>query len=1406
MEQFAHLRPNQQDGLKKLMSLLGPEGVAHLASQGPDAINARLEAFSSYENALLEHLQQKMTAVTASTTPKPASDGAPRAKPLMVSVKTFEGKEGENILLWIREVEMAMASAILQTEQQRVALVVSKLGGQARDAFPSWEQLKLQLSRVFSPPNQAYHVRSRFLATRQGTKELVDFVQELRTLIAGMAADPLPEAVTVTIFMEGLRTGVARTEVFRVHPTSFEEAVSVALNAEFNFKSARAEWGTSQTNSSGAAGSSGGPEPMDLSHAEDEEAELLAAEQRIGIRRCFVPSTCDQVARCPQQGGQQGLAPKSTVLFNTERVCKPGLLVVEATVMGFDKPWTILIDSGASGNYARRSTMGGSRQYAEALVARTSDMTTVRLATGTRVTVPKVAVNLGVKFLDFDSVERCLVLDLDSRYDLILGMAWLEHHEPWIDWRSKPLGATRLPPGEALASHKPTSARKQKRYWREHWTETVNVLDIGVSELIDTHDVIDKSPEGAVSGAARNPLSGTRYDNEPSLQAADGMVGSKPRHRGRSPDDAREAARYPLSGDRHDGEVSLRANDGAVGHEPRHPGPSPNDACGVAHNPLGGDCEQCSSSPDVDFDVDSPMEQQEVETPENTFGVNMQASPRRMVSARRRQRRRVAAARRKASVMTQQVSGVVDSEQLYTLVNGVTGEVAGDVSLEAVPAADSLLELDEMSIAEFGEALKAGELAEVAIIRPEDELNSSSLTDETVLEDTKQALSARSGSVILKDPSDPYYPLVKEYQDVVSNDPSSGLPPYRGVRHEIDLVPGTKYCVTRQWSLPREQCDVIDAFFRAKHEAGMVHESKSPHSTPTFCVRKSNGKWRILHAFNKLNAATIPVQTPIPRKDVLQNNMVGCTAYSALDLVDVYYQLLMRASDIPLTAVSTPSGMLWECENYADMARPLSNLLKKDAEWAWDTEHQVSFEAVMENLLHAPILALPDPDRPFSVVCDASDFAIGCALLQADTEGRERVIAFESRQLKASEKNYPVHDKELLAMKMARWLSFFAEYNVEVKYKPGRQNGLADTLSRRPDYELSHVTTVTSSVTDLIRAAYARDGMCVALLRVLGSKEFEDSDYLEDTPRIVVPYDEDLKYRILYEAHDVRLVATLVVKRPMALPHRMRPRRWQACLCWESMSMDFVFGLPKDSDGNTGIVVFVDLLSKMAHLAAVPDTIGGKGTAKLFIDRVFRQHGLPESIVSERDPRFMGKFWSSVFKVLGTRLDMPTTDHPQTDGQTERVNRVVEDVLRSVCAETPKRWSTMLQLVEFALNNAVHASTGFTPFYVNGLTHPRVPLTLPLRGSGLVSAVFITKLRPRFIGPFKVVAKKGLAYTLNLLKKLRTHPVFYVGLLKPYRDLARPRQTSLKVGDPVRQRSWGLEPVDALPELINLMP
>ncbi|KAG3194823.1 hypothetical protein PC128_g9042 [Phytophthora cactorum] len=145
------------------------------------------------------------------------------------------------------------------------------------------------------------------------------------------------------------------------------------------------------------------------------------------------------------------------------------------------------------------------------------------------------------------------------------------------------------------------------------------------------------------------------------------------------------------------------------------------------------------------------------------------------------------------------------------------------------------------------------------------------------------------------------------------------------------------------------------------------------------------------------------------------------------------------------------------------------------------------------------------------------------------------------------------------------------------------------------------------------------------------------------------------------------------------------------------MSLDFVFGLPADDHGNTGILVFVCRLSKMVHLASVPDTVTGEHAARLFVDGVFRHHGLPETFVSDRDTRFTAAFWQTLFQLLGTRLHMSTADHPQTDGQTERVNRVLEDTLRSVCAAAPHTWSERLPVVDFALNNAVHASPASTP-------------------------------------------------------------------------------------------------------------
>ncbi|KAG2935564.1 hypothetical protein PC129_g7375 [Phytophthora cactorum] len=267
----------------------------------------------------------------------------------------------------------------------------------------------------------------------------------------------------------------------------------------------------------------------------------------------------------------------------------------------------------------------------------------------------------------------------------------------------------------------------------------------------------------------------------------------------------------------------------------------------------------------------------------------------------------------------------------------------------------------------------------------------------------------------------PFFDVLREHKDVLPDEIPAELPQDKGIQHEIDLVPGTKYCVTRQWPLPPDQVKAIDDFFGSRRQAGQVRESKSPHSAPTFCVKKPQGGWRIVHAYNKLNDATIPAQTPIPRKDLIIDLMARSTIYSALDLRDGFYQILMRERDITLTAVSTPSAMLWEwlvmphglksapatgessgervahswvsrreerciekvklisewltlsnvkelrqfhglatylckyIENYAGKLRPLSQRLKKEAEWKWAAECQQAFDAVKQGLTEAPI-------------------------------------------------------------------------------------------------------------------------------------------------------------------------------------------------------------------------------------------------------------------------------------------------------------------------------------------------------------------------------------------------------------------------------------------------------------------
>src|SRR6185312_10187671 len=161
---------------------------------------------------------------------------------------------------------------------------------------------------------------------------------------------------------------------------------------------------------------------------------------------------------------------------------------------------------------------------------------------------------------------------------------------------------------------------------------------------------------------------------------------------------------------------------------------------------------------------------------------------------------------------------------------------------------------------------------------------------------------------------------------------------------------------------------------------------------------------------------------------------------------------------------------------------------------------------------------------------------------------------------------------------------------------------------------------------------------------------------------------------------------------------------------WQQVSMDLITQLPRSKAGNDAIVVFVDKLTKMVHYVATTTTVTAPQLATLFMREVVRLHGVPESILSDRDPRFTANFWRAFWSQLGTTLTMSTAYHPQTHGQTERANRTLEEMLRARINFQQADWDAHLAAAELAINNASQASTVFSPFFLNYGQHMRLPL------------------------------------------------------------------------------------------------
>ena len=142
-----------------------------------------------------------------------------------------------------------------------------------------------------------------------------------------------------------------------------------------------------------------------------------------------------------------------------------------------------------------------------------------------------------------------------------------------------------------------------------------------------------------------------------------------------------------------------------------------------------------------------------------------------------------------------------------------------------------------------------------------------------------------------------------------------------------------------------------------------------------------------------------------------------------------------------------------------------------------------------------------------------------------------------------------------------------------------------------------------------------------------------------------------------------------------------------------NISVDLITGLPLTTKCHSAIITVVDRCTKMVHLIPTTDTVTAEGFAHLMYDYVWSKHGLPTDIKHDRDPRFSGHFFKQICTILGLHQSFTSAWHPQSDGQTGRMNRTIEQVLRAHGADKGQEWDVSLSLVEFAMNNSVHAST-----------------------------------------------------------------------------------------------------------------
>jgi len=594
-------------------------------------------------------------------------------------------------------------------------------------------------------------------------------------------------------------------------------------------------------------------------------------------------------------------------------------------------------------------------------------------------------------------------------------------------------------------------------------------------------------------------------------------------------------------------------------------------------------------------------------------------------------------------------------------------------------------------------------------------------------------------------------------------------------------------------------------------------------------------------------------------------------------------------------------------KHYSLISRPLTLLLKKDTPFVWTSTTQEAFDVLKHALVSAPVLALPQFQKPFILETDASDHGVGAVLMQ---EGHP--IAFLSQALCPKNAALSTYEKECLAILMAvdKWRPYLQakpfiirtdhksllhlteqkihtkiqqkalfklmDLDYSIQYKKGNTNTTADSLSRKPHPAIMAVSLCTPTWVENLTAGYEQDEFTRQLLTELSITPDNDKGYqllngvIRYKGRVWVGHNTLAQQHILQALHNSgigghsgfqatyqrikqlfawpklknsvqQFVAACEVCQQAKTEHVKTPGLLQPLpvptAAWSVVTMDFIEGLPNSSN-KTVILVVIDKFSKYAHFIPMSHPFTALQVAQAYLNNVYKLHGLPTAIVSDRDKVFTSKVWQELFRLSDTKLLMSSSYHPQTDGQSERLNQCLETFLRCLVNACPRKWLDWLPLAEYWYNTAFHTALGKTPFEVlyghtprhlgisdtttcqapdleawlkerdmlNRLIHQQllraqqrmkhqadknrsertfavgdsVYLKLQPYIQSSVAPRSNQKLAYRYFGPFKILARVGaVAYKLALPPSSKIHPVIHVSQLKKHVSPTEPVSADL---------------------------